>query len=205
MQGLARAARWVRVTTDSELEWVRKAQAGDRAAVERLVRAHWQRVQRLLLRVLGPRDDLEDIVQIAFLETIRALPSFRHESSVSTFISGVAVRVARRAMRPTKVQQGTRMLEDAGTIASTLPGPEQHAEGAEALRRTRAILEQIAEPKRVAFLLWAIEGMAIDEIAGAMQASVPATRSRIFYAQKELKAEASKDPLLQRWLAGCVP
>jgi DNA-directed RNA polymerase specialized sigma24 family protein len=73
------------------------------------------------------------------------------------------------------------------------------------LRRTRAILEQIAEPKRMAFLLWAVEGMAVHEIAQAMQASVAATRSRIFYAQRELKAEAGKDPLLQEWLARPVP
>jgi RNA polymerase sigma-70 factor (ECF subfamily) len=202
---LARTARWGRVVAESELEWVRRAQAGDPVAVERLVRAQWQRVQRMLLRVLGPRQDLEDLVQIVFLETIRALPSFRHESSVSTFVAGVTVRVARRALRPTKVQRGTRVLEDAGTIVSNAPGPDEHVDGADALRRTRAILERIAEPKRVAFLLWAIEGMAIDEIAQTMEASVTATRSRIFYAQKELKAEASKDPLLHAWLVRPVP
>jgi DNA-directed RNA polymerase specialized sigma24 family protein len=49
-------------------------------------------------------------------------------------------------------------------------------------------------------LLWAVEGMPVDDIAQVMQASRPATRSRIFYAQKELKAVASADPLLQHWL-----
>jgi RNA polymerase sigma-70 factor (ECF subfamily) len=185
---------------DSELEWVRRAQAGDPAAVDRLIRAQWPRVQRLLIRVFGPRQDLEDLVQTTFLETLRALPSFRHDSSVSTFVAGVALRVGRRARRPSMVQKNSRALDDANELMSVLPGADEQSDAAEALRRVRAILEGIAEPKRVAFLLWAVEGMPVDDIAQVMQASRPATRSRIFYAQKELKAVASADPLLQHWL-----
>jgi RNA polymerase sigma-70 factor (ECF subfamily) len=185
---------------ESELEWVRRAQAGDPVAVERLIRSQWQRVQRLLIRVYGPRQDLEDLVQNTFLETLRALPSFRHESSLSTFVAGVALRVGRRAQRPSMVQRHSRALGEADDIASAAPDADRQTDAAEALRRVRAILERIAEPKRVAFLLWAVEGMPVDDIALAMQASRPATRSRIFYAQKELNAVASADPLLQQWL-----
>lgn len=201
MQGLSGTARLSRVVeVPGEREWVRRVQAGDPIAIEQLVKSQSQRVERLLQRVLGPRQDLEDLVQVTFLETLRALPSFRHESSLPTFIAGIAVRVGRRALRPSKVQRGSRALEDADELVSCAPSPEASAHGAEALRRVRAILERVSEPKRVAFLLWAVEGMAVEDIASAMEASVAATRSRIFYAQKELKAGAAEDPCLREWL-----
>lgn len=206
MQDLALVARLgPGVAAEGEVDWIRRAQAGDPEAVEHIVRTQWERVQRLMMRLFGPRQDLEDLVQTAFLETLRALPSFRHESSLSTFVAGVAIRVGRRARRPTKVQRGARALEDVGELVSKTPGPDEGADRAEALRRVRAILEQVSEPKRVAFLLWAVHGMRVEEIAQSMEASVPATRSRIFYAQKELKAGAAKDPYLQEWLLERLP
>jgi DNA-directed RNA polymerase specialized sigma24 family protein len=63
-------------------------------------------------------------------------------------------------------------------------------------------LEKVSVPKRMAFMLWAVEGMPVEQVAEAMQASVSATRSRIFYAQKAIKASAARDPYLRRWLDG---
>ncbi len=189
------------VAARAEGDQVRRAQAGDAQALEELVRTHWERVQRVLLRILGPRQDLEDLVQTTFLETLHALPGFRRESSLSTFVIGVAVHVARRAMRPPKVQRLAVSMEGAAELHARAAAPDESASAAEALRRVRALLQQISEPKRVAFLLWAFEGMPPAEIAAVMQASVPATRSRIYYAQKELLAAAQGDPYLREWLA----
>jgi RNA polymerase sigma-70 factor (ECF subfamily) len=186
--------------TEDELSWIQRAQAGEAQALDWLVRSQWERVQRLLLRVWGPRHDLEDLVQTTFLETVRCLPQFRGDSTVSTFVAGIAIRVARRALRPSLVRRYSVPLDSADP-RSCASAPDTVAHHTEALRRVRAILAAVAEPKRVAFLLWALEGMSIPQIAESMQASVPATRSRIFYAQKELAREAALDPYLSEWLA----
>jgi RNA polymerase sigma-70 factor (ECF subfamily) len=182
--------------------WVERAQRGEPAALDWLVRAHWDRVQRLIVRMFGPRQDLEDLVQTTFLETMRALPNFRRESSLATFVSGIAVRVVMRARRPSKVTRGSTSLEVRGELPAHGPMADATLERQEALRRVQAILERVSVPKRMAFMLWAIEGMPVDQVAQAMQASVAATRSRIFYAQKALKAGAARDPYLRRWLDG---
>jgi RNA polymerase sigma-70 factor (ECF subfamily) len=182
--------------------WIERAQRGDPDALDWLVRAHWERVQRLILRMFGPRQDLEDLVQTTFLETLRALPNFRRESSLSTFVSGIAVRVVMRARRPSKVMRGSTSMELRGEMPAQGPMADAELERQEALRRVQAILERVSEPKRMAFMLWAIEGMPVDQVAEAMQASVAATRSRIFYAQKAIKASAARDPYLRRWLDG---
>ena len=182
--------------------WVERAQRGEPAALDWLVRVHWDRVQRLIVRMAGPRQDLEDLVQTTFLETLRALPNFRRESSLSTFVSGIAVRVVMRARRPSKVTRGSTSLELRGELPAQGPLADAALERQEALRRVQAILARVSLPKRMAFMLWAVEGMPVDQVAEAMQASLPATRSRIFYAQKALKAGAARDPYLRRWVDG---
>lgn len=186
----------------AEWTWVERAQRGEPAALDWLVRVHWDRVQRLIVRMIGPRQDLEDLVQTTFLETLRALPNFRRESSLSTFVSGIAVRVVMRARRPSKVARGSTSMDARGELPAQGPLADAELERQEALRRVQAILERVSVPKRMAFMLWAVEGMPVEQVAEAMQASVAATRSRIFYAQKALKAGAARDPYLRRWLDG---
>ena len=70
----------------------------------------------------------------------------------------------------------------------------------EQLRRVHLALSGISPDKRIAFSLWALEGMDVASIAETMGASISATRSRIFYAQKELKTRAAADPYLREFV-----
>jgi RNA polymerase sigma-70 factor (ECF subfamily) len=173
---------------------VDRARAGDPRELEAIARRELPRVQRLLRRLLGPRADMEDLVQNVFVEMCRALPTFRGESTVSTFVGGITVQIARRAMRPTAwVRFRSPMPEQPPA------GPDRtddHAVALEQLRRVDLALGKISPDKRIAFVLWAIDGKDVDTIAKMVGASVPATRSRIHYAQRELKALAVGDPYL---------
>jgi RNA polymerase sigma-70 factor (ECF subfamily) len=170
----------------------------DPAALNRLVRAEIPRVERLLLRILGPRNDLPDLVQTVFLELCRALPTFRGESTFSTFVGGITVHVARRTMRPNLwLVRRSPMPSEAATGASD---PERSTELTERVRRSQRVLEKLSPDKRIAFALWAFEGMDMQSIADVTGASLSATRSRVFYAQKELRAHAAKDPYLRELL-----
>jgi RNA polymerase sigma-70 factor, ECF subfamily len=193
------------MTLASEEDWVRRAQRGEPDALTWLVRAHGPRLQRMFLRVFGTRHDLEDLVQMTFLELLKALPGFRHESSFSTFLTGIGVRVGRRAMRPARVVRASVELTRADHVQHAASPPDEQARASELLRRVHLLLADVAEPKRVAFLLWSVEGLAPVEVAQAMQASLSATRSRIFYAQKELLASAQRDPYLREWLEERMP
>ena len=174
---------------------VARAKAGDRAALEEITREQLPRVERLLRRLLGRRADMDDLVQVVFLEMCRALPSFRGDSALSTFVGGIAVRVAKRALRPTAWMRFR--ADEPGEPPASHDHPERNAVAAEQLRRVEGVLAGISPAKRIAFVLWALEGMDVAAIAETTGASVSATRSRIFYAQKELKAAASSDPYLR--------
>lgn len=179
--------------------WIARLRAGEPAALELLARQEAPRVARLLGSILGPRQDMEDLVQTVFLEACRALPGFRGESAVSTFVGAIAVRVARRAMRPSAWLR-RRVWEAPEPVAHS--DPEQNAHHGEQLRQVRRALESITVKKRVAFLLWAVEGMDVAAIADVTGASVAATKSRIYYAQRELQQRAARDPALRELLKG---
>lgn len=166
--------------------------------LEAVAREELPRVERLLLRILGPRKDMEDLVQTVFLELCRALPRRRGDATMSTFVGGITVNVARRAMRPPAFWRRRAPL--AIEPASSLASPERHASAREQLRCVREALGRISPKKRIAFCLWAFEGMSLPDIAAITGATEAATRSRIWYAQKALRASAAKNPALREAL-----
>jgi len=182
------------------LESLDRGRAGDPRELEAIARRELPRVERLLRRLLGHRADMEDLVQNVFVEMCRALPTFRGDSTISTFVGGITVQIARRAMRPTAwVRFRAPMPEEQP------PGPDRtddNAVAAEQLRRVDAALGKISPDKRIAFVLWAIDGKDVETVAKMVGASVAATRSRIHYAQRELKAFAASDPYLSELVGG---
>jgi RNA polymerase sigma-70 factor (ECF subfamily) len=167
------------------------------AALIALVRAELPRVERLLGRMLGPRADLEDLVQQVFVEALRS-GRYRGEGSPGAFIGGIAVQIAKRAMRGSAFsRRRADLLEE--PVAST-GCPESAYTRAVQLKALRAALSHLSPKKRVAFTLWALEGLKVTEIAALTGQSLPATRSQIFYAQKELRAFAERSPALREAL-----
>jgi RNA polymerase sigma-70 factor (ECF subfamily) len=183
---------------------VARAKAGDPAALAELVRTESPKVAGLLVRLLGPRQDLEDLVQIVFLELCRALPGFRGDSSISTFIGGIAVQVARRAMRPTAWQR-RRAEWPKAEPASLESNPDDQVSIRDQIRRLHELLEEVPPKKRVAFLLWAVDGRTADEVATLTKCSLPTARKRIYDVRRQLRDRAQGDPLLAHWVGEEVP
>jgi DNA-directed RNA polymerase specialized sigma24 family protein len=79
--------------------------------------------------------------------------------------------------------------------------PDSKAEHRRKLHRLNDHLDKIGPKKRTAFILHVFEGHPIDEVAALTGASRTATKSRVFWARRELLARCRRDPLL-RDLAG---
>jgi RNA polymerase sigma-70 factor (ECF subfamily) len=180
-------------------ELLSRAQAGDVNALEAITRAQLPRVERLLRRMLGPRRDMDDLVQEVFLELVKSLHKFRGESSISTFVGGITVHVARRAMRPSAWQR-KRSADVSDETESPAESPDDQAMAQRRLVRLARALEGLSAPHRIALTLWALEGLEPKTIAEMTGASLAATRSRIFYAQRYLREAAVKDDVLREWL-----
>lgn len=69
---------------------VAAAQAGNRAAIERLLERYQERVFGFGLRMCGDSEDAEDVHQDTLLAAARTVGKFRGESSVSTWLYTIA-------------------------------------------------------------------------------------------------------------------
>src|SRR5258706_10375333 len=85
-----RASLYAVLDTD---EMVARCQKGDGAAFRQLFLRHRTEVARLVFRMIGPRADLEDILQEVFLQVHRSLKDFRGQSKFTTSLHRVTVNV----------------------------------------------------------------------------------------------------------------
>src|SRR5262245_6605592 len=87
----------------SDEEAVRRVLSGDTAAFEVIVRRYNQRLYRATRAILRNETEAEDVVQEAYLQSLRHLRAFRWQSSLATWLTRIAVNEAfarRRATRP---------------------------------------------------------------------------------------------------------
>ena len=186
-------------TREHDLELARRAAAGDRAAQRALFLAQRAHVHRALFRILGSNRDLEDLVQDAFIEILRALPSYRGDSTLRRWCQTIAVRVAYLAIgRRRAPAVDLALVED--TVAG---GPDlaRHAQAREAARRLYAALDRVEAKQRIAFALAVIDGNSLAEVAALTDSTVFAVKTRVWRARRELARRAHNDPVLAAYLA----
>ncbi len=194
------------VTEAAEKSWrddlvlASRCVAGERDAQRTLYEREKRRVHATLYRVFGSNQHIEDAVQEVFMQVFRGLAGFRGESSLSTWIDRCAVRLAYVYL--TTKKRKTQHLELVNDVASTDPSAERRALAREAARRLYTELDRIEPKQRIAFTLAEIEGHTLAEVAEMMEATVVATKARVWRARKELESRASKDPVLRGFLVG---
>jgi RNA polymerase sigma-70 factor, ECF subfamily len=155
-----------------------------------VVDRHGRAVKGTLVRLLGPRRDLDDLVQQVFLELVVALPRFREESSLATFVTAIAANVARHAIRRRTLR------EDGRDLRVSTEDPEARASARERLARTFRLLSRLAPDKRIAFVLCVVEGRDVREVALVLGAEPATLRARVASARRDLERmlETIRDP-----------
>lgn len=183
----------------NDLTLARRAAEGDRVAQRELFHAQKRSVHHTLFRILGNNRELEDLVQDAFLEIFRALPSFRGDSTLSRWCQTIATRTAYLAIsrrKPTPVDLET--VED--TIAHDDPDAHRIALAREAARRLYAAMDRLDPKMRIAFALSVVDGLSIGEVAQLTDSTTVAVKTRVWRARRELFKRAQKDQLLAGYL-----
>jgi RNA polymerase sigma-70 factor (ECF subfamily) len=174
--------------------------AGDKTAQRTLFRREYPRVHATVYRILGSTRDVDDLVQETFIAMFRALPAFRGESRLSTWIDRIAVRGVFHHLR-TKKAASTIALD---AIADVDGGGrvDDQAHARDGLRRLYAALAHLTPEARTAYALFAIDGRSIAEIAQITGSTKIATKTRIWRARREVERRAAADPVLAE-IVGC--
>ena len=180
--------------SDPDEDLVASWQRGDEAAFEDLIRRHEQRVFRLLVRMLGNREEAEDVAQETFLSLHRHGRRFRKEARFSTFVYRVAVNAAlnrrrtlgRRRARVAKLAERQAAGDD---VPSAPRDPESTAMGREASERVRQALDALVPRLRVPLVLYDLEGLGYAEVARVLDLAEGTVKSRIHRARRALREE----------------
>ncbi len=188
----------LRVVRPPDASLTARCVAGDGAALRELFEGERLRVHALLFRVVGSNAALDDLLQDAFLEVFRSLPSFRGESSLRTWIDRCVVRAAYAHFRQ---KARVPVLESLQDPAAQSPSAEERTALREAARRFYAELERLDAKQRVAFTLFAVEDRPLREVAEIMESSVVTAKLRVWRARRALEKRAKKDPLLCEFLS----
>ena len=197
----------MKLETTAEWDRVRRIVDGDSGDFRDLVAEFHPLAYSLAYKVLGNRQDSEEVAQDAFVKIHAALPRFRGESSLKTWILRIVMRLSlnrrrdrgRSAWRRLGLhRRGEDKAEEAAELLPTPPGtsPEAECMTAETRRLVLGLLDELPAALREALILNSFEELSYDEIARLLQVPVGTVSSRIHSAREKLLKKLETHDLL---------
>jgi len=181
----------------SELDLVKRSQAGDTEAFDELVTRYRARVFSMIYNMVHNEQDAWDLAQDSFLKAWRSVGRFRSQSSFYTWIYRIVMNVAIDWLRKKHVRGGDAEFDDAiqltqiepasKTVPKMEPLPHQTMERSEIRARIEKAIGQLSPEQRAVILMKEIDDMQYHEIAEALGCSIGTVMSRLFYARKKLQ------------------
>ncbi len=77
-----------------DFQLIDKAISGDDNAFAELVKRYQQAIAKIVISMLGPGEDAQDVGQQVFIRFFRALEDFRGESTVLTYLTRIAINLS---------------------------------------------------------------------------------------------------------------
>ena len=170
---------------DEDVALARRAATADVGAFEQLYRRHHRRVHGVIVRLVGQASGrAEDLTQEAFVRAWQALPAFRFESAISTWLHRLAVNTALMELRSRRSRPWQDDDEDALDSIAT-PDTAGRALLGRDLERAVASLPPRA---RAVLVLHDVEGWKHEEIAGELGMAVGSSKAQLHRARGLLRA-----------------
>jgi RNA polymerase sigma-70 factor, ECF subfamily len=156
-----------------DAELVRRAFIRDETAVRAIIKAHNRRLYRLARGILRNDGEAEDVVQETYVRAFTHLADFRGDSSLSTWLSRIAMNEALgrlRRQRPgvelSSLPQGTLEAQIIQfPLMSAADDPEKSMAQREIQHVVEGAIDELPEPFRMVFITRVIEGMNVEETA----------------------------------------
>ena len=176
----------------NDADLVARVRGGDQLAYRPLVERHGRRLHRLAYRIVGNRQDAEDVVQETFLRAYRQIDRFEPRVPFGNWLNRIAANAAvdlvraRRRRHRSLVPEGSEgiLLESA---ASDDPAPDRVAWGGEVLQRVAQAMEDLSPQERATFVLRHFEERSIRETAAALGQTENTTKQALFRAVRKLR------------------
>ncbi|MBK9035169.1 MAG: sigma-70 family RNA polymerase sigma factor [Myxococcales bacterium] len=170
---------------DLDAALVARAQRGDGAAFEQLVRRHQRGLWRLARRYVRSDADAADVTQQAFVRAYQALGNFRGDASVRSWLYRIAINLALNTVRDRGREQPSEIADDALTVAATGADRLERGQRAAALR---AAIAQLPPKQKLVLELRVFDELAFREVAALADCTENAAKVSFHFAVKRLRA-----------------
>ncbi|MHB8879533.1 MAG: sigma-70 family RNA polymerase sigma factor [Myxococcaceae bacterium] len=174
----------------TDLELLTSARKGDPAAIDELLAKHERQVYRFGLRMCGSEEDARDVLQETLIAAFKALPEFRGEAALSTWLYQIARSYCIKARRRGVGEPAETVPLDGPevrAVSTDAAGPDARAHAKEIGGVLQAAIQVLPSIHREALVLRDVEGLSAEEAAKVLGIEVGALKSRLHRARSELR------------------
>lgn len=181
---------------------VRRLKQGDERAFQELVHTYQDRIFGMVFRMIGNRQEAEDIAQEVFISVHRGIANYRGEGRFYTWLYRIASNTCKNRIKYLKGRNFHRSSdidetpaahtqgEDGGpvhSLQSVVPGPEAIVTGNRLERAIQAEIAQLEPEHRLLIVLRDIQGLSYAEIITITGLQEGTLKSRLHRARLALK------------------
>ncbi len=181
---------------DPDEDLVERIAGGDEVAVRELMERHVDWIMGCGFRLLGSREDAEEVVQEVFLRVWRAAPKWQPgEAKFRTWMNRVTVNLCFDRLR----KKREVVTDDLPEIADERGTPADQLQECQTVSRVQGAIDRLPERQKTAIILCHHQGLSNIEAADLMGVSVEALESLLARGRRKLKALLA--PELEQLLA----
>jgi RNA polymerase sigma-70 factor, ECF subfamily len=183
----------------SEAELIQRAKAREETAIRAILQANNRRLFRIARGILRNDSEAEDVVQETYIRALTHLDGFRGESSLSTWLSRIAMNEAMGRMRGKRPSLELDSLSQDRREAEIIPFPAASSdpEKSMAQRQIQEVVEhaidQLPEPFRLVFITRVMEEMTVEETAELLSLKPETVKTRLHRARALLRQNVEKE------------
>ena len=181
-----------------EARFIARLAARDERAFNELVVLYQERVFRILVRMLGRRDEAEDMAQEVFVQVFKAVGSFRGDSKLSTWIYRIAVNLCKNRVKYLKRRKSDAQdeyealaehseLSGSGFTSGSVARPDQVMEGLQLERVVQLCIVELDPDFREVLVLRDVEDLSYEELCQVTGLAEGTVKSRLHRARALLK------------------
>jgi len=186
----------------SEAALVARALARDAVALAEIMRRNNRRLYRAAWGILRDEQEAEDAVQDCYLKAFAALPNFRGEAALSTWLTRIAINEALMRRRKRQAQAASignviPLRPDETPAVEVAEDPALSPEAIAMRAQLRPYLEDavggLPEDQRAVFVLRALEELSVEETAQVLDLNPQTVRTRFLRARRKLQERLQRE------------
>ncbi len=177
-------------TLESDISIIERILAGDKAGYRDLANRHKDYAFTVAYKIVGTREDAEEVAQDAFIQAFQALPQFNKESKFTTWFYRIVFNTALMFKRKNRIQ--TDDIEASQSAQAASADTSDEIKSAEQKRYIQKALNHLSPDDVTMITLFYLKEQSLEEIAQIVGISADTAKVKLCRARKRLAEEMKR-------------